>query len=83
MFRTFVAAVALAVTSLGLAAPSHAEEQATTPAAAQNRLMIVNGNSGHVIYDDRRPDLYCVTRRFVAGYTYEGRPIFRRTMHCR
>jgi hypothetical protein len=83
MFRTFVAAAALAVVSLGLAAPSHAEEPAAAPAGAQNRLMIVNGNSGYVIYDDRRNDLFCVTRRFVAGYTYEGRPIFRRTMRCR
>lgn len=48
-----------------------------------SRLMIVNGNSGHVIYDDGRDDLYCVTRRVTVGYDYHGRPVRRRTMNCR
>lgn len=50
---------------------------------ANDRLVIVNGNNHHVIYDDGRDDLFCVTRLYVAGYTYYGRPIYRRTMHCR
>ncbi len=48
-----------------------------------SRLMIVNDNSGHVIYDDGRDDLYCVTRRVTVGYDYYGRPVRRRTMNCR
>lgn len=50
---------------------------------ANDRLMIVNGNSGHVIYDDGRDDLFCVTRRRVVGHDDHGRRIFRRTMRCR
>ena len=54
-----------------------------TGGSADGRLMIVNGNSGHVIYDDGRDDLYCVTRRVTVGYDYYGRPVRRRTMNCR
>ena len=50
---------------------------------SQDRLMIVNGNSGRVVYDDGRDDLYCVTRRYTAAYDYYGRPIRRRSMNCR
>lgn len=50
---------------------------------ANERLMIVNGNSGHVIYDDGRDDLFCVTRRRVVGHDEYGRRIWRRTMRCR
>ncbi|MBM3552765.1 MAG: hypothetical protein FJX45_13605 [Alphaproteobacteria bacterium] len=59
-----------------LSSPSFAEEE-------NNRLLIVNGNSGHVIYDDGRDDLFCVTRRRVVGYNDYGRRIWRRTMRCR
>jgi len=59
-----------------LAGTSLAEEE-------NNRLLIVNGNSGHVIYDDGRDDLFCVTRRRVVGYNDYGRRIWRRTMRCR
>ncbi len=51
--------------------------------AGHNRLPIVNGNSGHVIYDDGRNDLFCVTRRYVVAYDVEGRRIYRRNMRCR
>ena len=47
------------------------------------RLMIVNGNTGRVIYNDGRDDLYCVTRLVTAGHDQSGRPIYRRTMRCR
>jgi len=50
---------------------------------ADQRLLIVNGNNGHVVYDDGRDDLFCVTRRVIVGYTHTGRPIYRRTMRCR
>ncbi len=50
---------------------------------AEERLMIVNGNTGRVVYDDGYDDLICVTRRIIIGYNDYGRPIIRRTMHCR
>jgi hypothetical protein len=59
-----------------LAGPSLAEE-------GNDRLLIVNGNSGRVIYDDGRDDLFCVTRRRFVGYNDYGRRIWRRTMRCR
>jgi hypothetical protein len=51
--------------------------------AGNNKLMIVNGNSGRVIYDDHKNDLFCVTRRRIVGHDEDGDPIFRRTMRCR
>jgi hypothetical protein len=76
MLRPFaIAAVVLAagLAQLGLA-------QADDP----NRLLIVNGNTGKVIYDDGRNDLFCVIRRVAIGYNeHTGRPIYRRTMRCR
>lgn len=50
---------------------------------SNDRLLIVNGNSGHVIYDDGRDDLFCVTRRRVVGYDDYGHRIWRRRMRCR
>lgn len=50
---------------------------------AHDKLLIVNGSSGHVIYDDGRNDLYCVTRRRVVGYDDDGYRIYRRNMRCR
>ena len=50
---------------------------------AKERLLIVNGNSGRVVYDDGRNDLFCVTRKVCVGYTFSGRPIYERTMVCR
>jgi hypothetical protein len=68
-----IIATALFATSVGVAVAQEAND----------RLLIVNGNSGHVIYDDGRDDLYCVTRRRVVGYDDWGRPIHRRKMRCR
>jgi hypothetical protein len=79
MLRTVVAAAILAAVSLACVPASHAEDQPDP----QEKLLIVNGNSGRVIYDDGRNDLFCVTRRVVVGYTYWGRSIVRRTMWCR
>jgi hypothetical protein len=59
-----------------LAASAHADE-------SNDRLMVVNGNTGHVIYNDGRDDLYCVTRRRVVAHDEWGRPIYRRKMRCR
>jgi hypothetical protein len=58
--------------------------QATDTAnSADDRLLIVNGNTGHVIYDDGNDDLFCVTRKVVVGYNEFGYPIRKRTMRCR
>jgi hypothetical protein len=45
--------------------------------------MIINGNSGRVIYDDGRDDMFCVTRRYFVGWDYYGRRLYRRAMGCR
>ena len=58
-------------------------DAADSQTAADDRLMIVNGNNGHVIYDDGKDDLFCVTRKVIVGYNEWGQPIRRRTMHCR
>jgi len=34
---------------------------------SNDRLTIGDGNSGHVIYDDGREGLFCVTHRHVSG----------------
>ena len=99
MIRTFIAAAAVAALSISFASAAiaqplsadHADDDhmssTVIPAPAQgqsqDRLLIVNGNNGHVVYDDGRDDLFCVTRRYVAYYNYHGRPVYRRTMRCR
>ncbi|MBT9292394.1 hypothetical protein [Prosthecodimorpha staleyi] len=92
-FRT-TAALALLALSLGAgAARAEVVVQANSleagaiidadPASAEDRLLIVNGNSGRVIYDDGRNDLFCVTRVVFSYYDHYGRPHYRRTMRCR
>ena len=59
---------------------------ATHPAqfsSADDRLLIVNGNTGHLIYDDGSDDLFCVTRTVVIGYDEDGYAVRRRIMKCR
>lgn len=73
------AAFAFAFAFCGFARAEEARDEPT----ASDRLLIVNGNTGRVVYDDGRDDLFCVTRKICVGYTSEGRPIFRRTMVCR
>jgi hypothetical protein len=97
MFRTVITTATLALVSLAAASSSQAqvfpvaqdqiaaseEFTAQDQAAAEERLMIVNRNTGRVIYDDGRNDLFCATRLYVVGYTDWGRPIYRRNMRCR
>jgi hypothetical protein len=75
MIRTILAAAAFATLSVSFAASANAQ--------GSERLLIVNGNTGRVVYDDGRDDLFCVTRRYVAYYNHFGRPVHRRTMRCR
>jgi hypothetical protein len=76
MFRTIFAAAAVATLAISFAGAAKAQ-------SSNDRLLIVNGNTGRVVYDDGRDDLFCVTRRYVAYYDYYGRPVHRRTMRCR
>lgn len=82
-----IAVTALAFTATVAKADSvlqdETTDQTTVADSASDRLLIVNGNTGHVIYDDGRDDLFCVTRKVVIGYDDWGRPIRKRTMHCR
>ncbi len=74
---------AIAAASALLMLAAFAAATAAEAKEAQDKLMIINGNTGRVIYDDGRDDLFCVTRRYVVRYNYWGRPIHRRTMRCR
>jgi hypothetical protein len=74
--KTLLAGVVLA----SLAIPAFAQDMKSD---GDSRLLIVNGNTGHVIYDDGHDDLFCVTRKRFAGYNDYGYPVHRRTMHCR
>jgi hypothetical protein len=58
-------------------------DPANSPEATNDRLLIVNGSSGHVIYDDGKDDLFCVTRKVIVGYNQWGYPIRKRSMRCR
>jgi D-alanyl-D-alanine carboxypeptidase len=89
MIRPAVAAatlVLLAATDPGLASQNEKVAPSAAPPAANEsryRLMIINGNSGRVIYDDGSDDMVCVTRRYFVGWDYYGRRLYRRTMGCR
>jgi hypothetical protein len=84
-----VAVVGVSVAKAEIFVKDHSSQEqgwndaADSTTSADDRLMIVNGNNGHVIYDDGKDDLFCVTRRVVVGYNEWGQPIRRRTMHCR
>ncbi len=87
MIRPAVAVAALvllAATAPGLASQNEKIAHKTAaPNESNTRLMIINGDSGRVIYDDGRDDLFCVTRRYFVGWDYYGRRLYRRTMGCR
>jgi hypothetical protein len=70
-------------TSIEQNATDHSATAKYASDTADDRLLIVNGNSGRVIYDDGKNDLFCVTRNVVVGYNEYGYPIRKRTMRCR
>ena len=90
MLRCFVLTAAVLV---GLGQPvlagsefDGAPQLPTHPAqssSAGDRLLIVDGNTGHVIYDDGSDDLFCVTRKVLIGYDEDGYPVRRGIMKCR
>ena len=59
---------------------TEAEARSNKPSAS---LVIADGHTGRILYDDGYDDLFCVTRRRFAGYDWRGRPVFRRTIRCR
>jgi hypothetical protein len=78
--------VSLAATDPGLASQNEKvghHAAASAPNESNSRLMIINGNSGRVIYDDGYDDLFCVTRRYFVGWDYYGRRLYRRAIGCR
>jgi hypothetical protein len=75
--------VALLVAGFAGAASAQVAQDDGSQSKANERLVIVNGNTHRVIYDDGRDDMFCVARKHVVGYTASGRPIFRSTMRCR
>jgi hypothetical protein len=91
MIRSSIAAAALGLLvtiNPGFAgqydAPApNAAAQAPQPGDNGDKLMIINGHSGRVIYDDRHDDQFCVIRRYVVGYNDYGRPIRRSNLNCR
>jgi hypothetical protein len=81
MSRLIFASVALlVVAAAGVNGANAAENEA---GGLKEQLLIVDRNSGHVVYDDGRNDLFCVTQRFKVGYAESGRALYRRTMSCR
>ncbi len=85
MLRAVVAASI--ITLIGLSGSARGQEvpnQDTSNQGSPNqRLLIVDGHTHRVVYDDGRDDLFCVTRRFIAYYDHYGRPVIRRTLRCR
>jgi hypothetical protein len=75
-------ALGLAFSLLSTPPGAVAMENPDVPDPQTNRLVIVDGATDQVIYDDGRDDLFCVTRvhrwRDEDGYRHR-----RRTMHCR
>jgi hypothetical protein len=76
-----LAKLILALGFASVLATSAARADDSAP-VVDDRLLIVSGNSGRVIYDDGRDDLFCVTRvyRWYDEYGYFHR---HRSMNCR
>ena len=81
MSRLFFATVALLIVTA--AGANAAEAAKNEDSGLKEQLLIIDRNSGHVVYDDGKDDLFCVTRRIKVGYAESGRALYRRTMRCR
>ena len=80
MKSLFVLSITSCVLAALLGGPAFADSDGAT--SATQRLMIVDGNSDQVIYDDGRDDLFCVTRMH-RWHDQEGYLHHRRSMRCR
>ena len=79
MFRNLILTSALlTATAVGFAAEAQA-----APKTGNNSLVVVNGDTDRVVYDDGYDDAFCVTRRRFVGFDFWGNPIFRRVVRCR
>jgi hypothetical protein len=83
MFRTLLAAGAAAALLIGFANASQAQTMLMQDDVVITQLPHAQDNDRLLIVKDRHVDLICMSRLVVAGYTYYGRPIYRRTMTCR
>ena len=80
MLRNTILAIVVASSLLPTLVTARAAE---VGASSDSRLVVVNGNSGRVIFDDGRDDVICVYRRNTIGYDDYGRAVRRGRMHCR
>ena len=78
MFRKLMLTSALLAVTAGFAAEAQA-----APKRGNASLVIAEGDTGRVIYDDGNDDAFCVTRRRFVGFDWWGNPIFRRVVRCR
>jgi hypothetical protein len=80
---TVVQTIRTAAVAAGMAA---AAVLALSPQAeaksGQNRLVVVDGDRGRVVYDDGRNDGACIFRRVFVGYDWYGYPRFRKVYRC-
>lgn len=78
---------AIVFTVLAVVAAAKAEdvrpERTTVANNTGDRLLILNGDTGHLVYDDGQDDLFCVTRKVVVGYNEWGFPIRKAAVQCR
>ena len=77
-FLKLAAALAFVAAPLGASALADPADSN----APDNRLVIVDGNSGQVIYDDGYDDLFCVTRLHRWHDEWGHRHRYR-SMRCR
>jgi len=77
MNRILALSLGVGLLAIPLAAPA-----AAAPNGDDARLMIVDGNSGQVIYDDGYDDLFCVTRMHH-WRDWRGNLHRHRRMRCR
>ncbi len=79
MFRNLILTCAL----LTAPAVGFAAEAQAAPKTGNKSLVVVNGDTGRVIYDDGYNDAFSITRRRVVGFDFWGNPIFHRVVRCR
>ncbi|GGE24632.1 hypothetical protein GCM10011390_50080 [Aureimonas endophytica] len=97
MTKTVLLSLAIFGATFATMPASHAEEgidlpqvleQIDAPSAVadasdeDDRLMVINANTGRVVYDDGHDDVVCVKRNRVVGYDWYGRALYKRSVKC-